>query len=189
MRKSILYFLLISLFSCSPNLQESKLVLDVENPSLKLINGTLFYNENPFYGKITQFNSVNKTYDLAEYIAGKKEGEEVKTYENGSVAEQRFYTKGLKTGVHKAWWQNGQQKFELHFNDKGEYNGSVKEWYKNGQQFKDFNYKNGKEAGPQRMWQSNGKIRANFVTKNGERFGLIGLKKCYSVNTKNEEFK
>ena len=51
----------------------------------------------------------------------------------------------------------------------------------------DFNYVDGKEEGSQKMWQINGKIRANYHVKNGERFGLIGLKKCYTVNTKDED--
>ena len=189
MKRKIIYICLLSLFSCATNLQENTLVIESSNSDLKLINGVLLYKNKTFSGTITQFNEVNKTHNSAKYFNGKKEGEELKKYENGSVAEQRFYTKGSKSGIHKSWWQNGQQKFEYHFNSKGEYNGNVKEWYPNGQVYRDFNYIRGKEAGSQRMWQPNGKIRANYVTKNGERFGLIGLKKCYSVNTKNEEFK
>ena len=34
------------------------------------------------------------------------------------------------------------------------------------------------------MWKVNGKIRANFFTIKGERHGLIGLKNCVSVITK-----
>ena len=83
---------------------------------------------------------------------------------------------------HLGWWEDGTPKFEYHFNTKGAYEGKRKEWYKNGQLVRDFNYVSGKEVGSQRMWAKNGKIRANYEVKNGERFGLIGLKKCYTVN-------
>ena len=65
----------------------------------------------------------------------------------------------------------------------------MEEWYRNGQKAKEFHFTNGKEEGSQKMWESNGKLRANFITKNGERYGLIGLKKCYSVDIHKETYK
>ena len=51
-----------------------------------------------------------------------------------------------------------------------------------------FNYINGKEAGKQLLLKSNGNIKANYEVVNGERFGLIGLKKCYTVTKINDAF-
>jgi antitoxin component YwqK of YwqJK toxin-antitoxin module len=147
----------------------------------------LYYNDIPFNGLLKTFDEVNQTNDKAEYVDGKKEGEEKKWFLNDSLAEIRFYDKGLKIGVHKAWWENRQQKFELPFNYEGVYNGTVKEWYDNGQLVKEFNYDNGNESGTQKMWQSNGNIRANYTVINGERFGLIGLKKCSTVKINDEK--
>ncbi|MCF2875037.1 MULTISPECIES: toxin-antitoxin system YwqK family antitoxin [unclassified Tenacibaculum] len=189
MKKLFFIWLCVSFFSCGENPEKIALKIQYPNNNIELKNGVLFYKGVPFSGTIISYNEVNKTNDSAQYLNGKKEGEELKKYLNGSLAEQRFYEKGLKSGIHKAWWENGNQKFIYHFNTKGEYNGNVKIWYKNGQLYKDFNYKEGKESGSQKMWQGDGKLRANFVTKNGERFGLIGLKKCYSVNVKDESFK
>jgi antitoxin component YwqK of YwqJK toxin-antitoxin module len=53
----------------------------------------------------------------------------------------------------------------------------------------DFNYKNGKETGSQRLWKPDGSIKANYEVVNGERFGLIGLKKCYTVTVDKNEIK
>ena len=103
------------------------------------------------------------------------------------LAEERQYKQGLKVGRHRGFWRDGSLKFEYNYNDKGMYHGSFKEWYRNGQQLREFNYIEGKENGAQKMWLMNGNIRANYVVKDGERYGLIGLKKCYTVNAKDEK--
>jgi antitoxin component YwqK of YwqJK toxin-antitoxin module len=158
-----------------------------ENKQLKLNNGVLFYNNTPFNGTLKSFNHVNKTKNTVSYLNGKKEGAERKIFLNDSLAEIRFYKKGLKVGVHKGWTRKGQQMFEYPYSKNGVYHGAIKEWYDNGQLVRVFNYVNGKEAGSQKMWLSNGNIRANYTVVNGERFGLIGLKKCYSVKTNDEK--
>jgi antitoxin component YwqK of YwqJK toxin-antitoxin module len=150
---------------------------------LELKNGVLFYNNTPFDGILLEFDQINGTNNESNYVGGKKEGIERKVYTNNMLAEERMYDKGLKIGIHKGWYKDGSVKFEYHYGN-GMYDGSFKEWYQNGIPLKDFNYKKGKEYGSQKMWLSNGKIRANYVVKNGERFGLIGLKKCYSVTKK-----
>lgn len=171
-----------SFLSCIDS-NNSHLVLFEENKNLELINGVLYYNTIPFNGTLKSFNSVNQTNNLVNYLDGKKSGKELKMFLNNSISEIRYYKQGIKTGIHKAWRTNGKQKFEYPYNDEGKYHGTLKEWYPNGQLVKEFNYMNGKESGTQKMWQSNSNIRANYTVINGERFGLIGLKKCYSINT------
>jgi len=145
------------------------------------------YKDVPFDGFLKSYYDSKKTKSKAHYNQGKKEGLETILHQNDSVASKRFYTKGVKTGIHKAWWENGNPKFVYHFNDKGEYNGNVKEWYTSGTLYKDFNYMNGKESGSQKLWYQTGKIKANYEVVNGERFGLIGLKKCYQVTVGSDE--
>lgn len=185
--KKIGYILFyICIFSCN-KIEEKQLILFAENTHLITKNGVLFYNDLPYNGIIKTFDEVNQTNNTAHYLNGKKDGEERKFFQNESLAEIRFYKTGKKIGTHKSWFENGQQKFEYPYSKKGFYNGTLKEWYANGQQVKEFNYVEGKESGTQKMWLSNGNIRANYTVINGERFGLIGLKKCYSVNTTNEK--
>ncbi|WP_422091844.1 toxin-antitoxin system YwqK family antitoxin [Tenacibaculum ovolyticum] len=159
------------------------------NTGFKLKNGILFFNEKQYSGTVEEYYSKGKLKSTATYYQGKKNGFFNGWYMDGSKWFKRFYTNGLKSGVHEGWFDNGKPMFEYHFNTKGLYNGKVTEWYKNGNLLKEFHFKEGKEDGSQKMWQQNGKIKANFVTKEGERFGLIGLKKCYTINTVNEEFK
>ncbi len=158
--------------------------------SLKLENGILLYNNSIFSGCIEgYYENSEKLKSKANYKLGKKHGLETFWYQNDSVATKRLYTNGLKTGTHKAWWPAGNSKFVYHFNEKGEYHGSIKEWYKTGQIFREFNYIHGKEVGSQRLWYQNKKIKANYEVVNGERFGLIGLKKCYTVTLNSDEVK
>ena len=77
-----------------------------------MVNGILMYGETPLNGLVEAHFDSGKINFKTNYAEGRKEG--------------------LKTGIHKAWWQNGKPKFVYHFNDKGEYNGNVKEWYASG---------------------------------------------------------
>lgn len=164
-----------------------QLILLAENKQISTQNGVLYYNNAPFSGTLKTFDDVNQTNNVARYLNGKKDGEELKLFKNEALAEMRFYKKGEKVGVHKSWFENGQQKFEYPYSQKGVYQGTLKEWFRNGQLVREFNYAKGKESGTQKMWLSNGNIRANYTVIDGERFGLIGLKKCYSVKTNDEK--
>ncbi len=172
--------------SCHKKEVLEAVVVKSDDKELQLVNGTLVHKDVPFTGTLYHYDALNKTDNETQYVSGKKEGVEIKKYSDQTLAEERHYKQGLKVGIHKGYWQNGDKKFEYHYK-KGVYDGSFKEWYSNGQLVKDFHYRNGKEDGAQKMWRSDGKIRANYVVKNGERFGLIGLKKCYTVTAENEE--
>lgn len=173
------------LFLCSCGTEE--LVVDKTAAELELKNGVLYYQNSPLDGVLVS------TYDDAsykmklQYVAGRKDGFEKQWHSNGQLSQSRMYSQGIKIGNHLGWWEDGSQKFDYHYNEEGAYHGSRKEWYNNGQLIRDFNYVNGKEIGSQRMWTDIGKIRANYEVKNGERFGLIGLKKCYTVKTDSNE--
>ncbi|GAA3598339.1 hypothetical protein GCM10022396_14490 [Flavivirga amylovorans] len=159
------------------------------NKDLELINGIVFFNKVPLIGNIVSHYEDHKVKSDIQYAQGKKHGYEKHWYEDGSKKIERYYFEGFKTALHKGWWEDGKLKFEYYFNKQGEYNGRVKEWYKTGQLFRDFNYLEGKEVGSQRLWKIDGTIKANYKVVHGERFGLIGLKKCYTVTTNSDEIK
>ncbi len=183
LRSLLIFFTIIWLTSCV----HEELVVDSKNSALELVNGVLHYQNSPFDGLlVSKYDNVSLKMEL-QYVNGRKDGYEKQWYLNGQLAQSRLYSKGIKVGNHLGWWDHGTKKFDYNFNDIGEYEGNRKEWYKNGQLVRDFNYSKGKELGSQRMWTESGKIRANYEVKNGERFGLIGLKKCYTVNTNSNE--
>ncbi len=179
------YIIFLSvLYACSS--QGSKQIVDASSAYLELDNGVLLYRDRPFTGNLQTYYSDHKLKSDIEYHHGKKEGYEHHWFEDGSKSVERFYTKGYKSGMHKGWWNDSTLKFQYYFNEKGEYNGVVKEWYNTGSLLKVFNYVDGKEVGRQRLWKIEGTIKANYEVVNGERFGLVGLKKCYTV-TRNSD--
>lgn len=171
--------------SCQQN--ESALIIYSSDTEIELKNGILFFNNSPFTGNLVAKYENGKLKSDTQYLAGRKHGYEKHYYTNEALSVERFYTKGVKTGTHKGLWKDATPKFEYHFNEKGEYDGIVKEWYKTGQLYRFFNYENGKELGSQRLWKLDGNIKANYEVVNGERFGLIGLKKCYTVTVDSDE--
>ncbi|WP_242157736.1 toxin-antitoxin system YwqK family antitoxin [Aestuariivivens sediminis] len=172
-------------FSCRDNTSLS--YVDASNGGLKLENGVLFYHKKPYTGHlVSKYLDESPKSDI-EYKDGRKIGFERHWYSDGRLSEERHYTKGIKTGIHKSWWKDGRPKFEYHFNEKGEFHGVVKEWYKSGRLYRYFNYTRGQEDGPQHLWKSDGTIKANYHVVHGERFGLIGLKKCYTVKGGQDE--
>ena len=179
--------ILVIVFTACKN--NNKLTLESSNDRLVTVNGILQYNKALFTGRLVSYYNEKKLKTEIFFTDGKKNGTEKHWFENGSLAIERFYENGFKVGLHKAWWENGNPKFEYHFNDKGEFHGDLKEWYQTGAILKDFNYKNGKEFGSQRLWKLNGSIKANYEVVSGDRFGLIGLKKCYKVTSDSNEVK
>jgi len=181
-------FILLSIWligACSP--KPGPVSKDASSKELSLRNGILYDGIEPFTGHLFNKYPSGKKRSEISYVNGRKDGFERQWYEDGSMAVERFYSEGTKIGLHRSWWENGQTKFEYHFNDAGEYNGEVVEWYASGQIYKAFHFVDGKEAGSQRLWREDGRIKANYEVVSGERFGLIGLKKCYTVNENSNE--
>ncbi|WP_394971358.1 toxin-antitoxin system YwqK family antitoxin [uncultured Croceitalea sp.] len=181
----ILLLILISLQSC----QRQDLEVNRSDPALHLKNGVLHYQGKPFNGTLFAKHDFDTYKMKIAYKDGRKDGLEQQWYLNGEIAQFRTYHKGVKVGNHLGWWPNGTPKFAYTFNDEGAYHGKREEWYKNGQLVLSFNYVDGKEQGRQRMWNDTGKIKANYDVVGNERFGLIGLKKCYTLNINSNEIK
>jgi len=161
--------------------------INASNEDLVLVNGVLELNSIPFTGRLmTSFSNGTLKSEIF-YTDGKKNGFEKHWFENGVLAQERYYVEGFKSGIHKAWWDAQTPKFIYHFNNQGQFDGEVKEWSSSGLLYLSFNYEKGKEVGRQRLWNTDGSIKANYEVVNGERFGLIGLKKCYTVTVGSDE--
>ena len=165
------------LYACQTKVHK----LNINDQDLALTNAIMLYEEKPYSGTLFSKTDTLITYQ-ANYLHGIKHGKEQKYFYNGNLAEERFYTKGKKTGTHRAWWDNNQLKLEQHFDSIGQPKGSHREWYRNGQLSKEFNYRNGQEDGMQKSWDIKGELSANYVVIQGERFGFIGSKNCNPFN-------
>lgn len=178
--------MLLVFVSCK---QQDAMVISVSNENLILNNGVLEFKSKPYTGMLVSQFSDGSLQSEVFYENGLKNGKENQWFLDSKLAVERTYNNGVKVGIHKAWWENGIPKFEYHFNDFGEFHGNVKEWYVTGVLYRDFNYENGQESGRQRLWKPDGNIKSNYEVLSGERFGLIGLKTCFTVTTNSDEIK
>ena len=151
----------------------------------ELRNGVLFLNNKPFKGILLSYHENGIKKSEIRYENGMKNGTEKNWYTNGNLKMDRSYLNGIKIGIHKGWWKNKKLKYRYEFDNKGRYDGNVEEWYENGQKLKKFNFTMGRENGKQMLWDLNGNVKANYEVINGERYGLIGLKKCFTVAQNN----
>lgn len=142
--------------------------------------GVLLYENKPFSGIQYLLFANQDTTKVVTYIEGKEQGWSKIWYQNGRLAEERYYEKGKKENIHRAWWPDGKLRFEYHFKND-EHHGQQKDWFPNGKLAEVFNYLNGNEEGRQQMWFDDGSLKANYVIKKGRRFGLPGIKNCISV--------
>jgi len=152
-------------------------------------NGIVSKNGNLFSGELIKKYENGTIQSKAYYTRGKLNGIFESWYLDGTLFENRMYTNGVKTGRHKGWWSNSKPKFSYNFNAKGQYEGELLEWSESGKRFKIMNFENGKEAGHQRIWDDKGNIKCNYTAINGDRFGLVNMKNCYSVDNENSEIK
>jgi antitoxin component YwqK of YwqJK toxin-antitoxin module len=172
----------LMLTACQKVTKTNSLVIKVEvnATAFSLKQGVLLYENNPFSGVQYLLFANQDTAKASTYIAGKEQGWSKIWYEDGRLAEERYYEKGKKENTHRSWWPDGKIRFEYHFKN-GEHHGQQKDWFPDGKLAEVFNYVNGHEEGQQQMWFNDGSLKANYVIKEGRRYGLPGVKSCISV--------
>ena len=181
LRKILLAFFLLS--SCnvqdSPKIKLHIFSITVSDTALHLINGELFYENQPFNGELKELWPNQKIKSLERYSNGKQQDLSETFYPNGDRESTRWYSKGEKDSVHMGWWENGNKKYEYHFS-KGLYNGMFTEWYQSGKMIQQVMYANGKDLYG-KGWRENGKLYMNFVMKDGRRYGMNNSNLCYGL--------
>lgn len=98
-------------------------------------------------------------------------------YSDGRIAESRQFTHGVKTGVHRGWWNSGMPQFECRYVD-GRSEGNCREWYANGRLAMVHRLKDGMETGLQQGWSASGAPQFSYEMRNGRRYGLLGALSC-----------
>lgn len=176
---------LLLLYSCSTSTLESYVWENGKDFNIE--NGIIFKQGKLFSGELIKKYENGAIHSRSEYVDGQLNGIFQSWHINGNLIEFREYTKGVKTGIHKGWWSNSKPKFVYNFNNQGQYEGELLEWTKLGGTYKIMNFNSGKEVGHQRIWDEDGNIKCNYTAINGDRFGLVNMKNCYSVNNENGE--
>tara|TARA_B100000519_G_C14191958_1_gene413557 strand:+ start:106 stop:1107 length:1002 start_codon:yes stop_codon:yes gene_type:complete len=120
-------------------------------------------------------NGKIEFYDNKQLKYIKKNGLEIKWYENGQRSDYRINIYGYKEGKWTNWYENGQKKCEREYKNSGLV-GPYNEWYKNGQiktsgkyEYDLFNYKIGLFT----SWYENGKKESEERYKNNKKNGIF----------------
>lgn len=161
--------------------QQKDICVDADSTHSYIIEGKLHIHGMAFSGMLfRKYENSSDTEFVSHYTNGLEDGEWKKFYPGNKLREQRFFDHGMKVGVMRSWWENGQLQMLYHF-AQDEYEGSCSEWNPQGVLVRELNYHRGHEEGSQRQWYDNGTVRSNYVVKNGRRFGLLGTKNCVNV--------
>jgi antitoxin component YwqK of YwqJK toxin-antitoxin module len=172
---------LLFLFSaCSDKNTIPEMYTLISTTGILVKNEVAILNGKKYSGYVYQLKNKDTVF-ISGYLKGRLEGVSKKWYPNNFLKEIRHYTKGEKNGKQVSFWENGNKKFEF-IAKKDAYEGELKEWTVDGKLFHLANFKNGQEAGTQKLWYADGKIRANYVIINGKRYGLLGTKNCVNVS-------
>jgi len=154
--------------------------IHVKNADVQTSGGITRISGKAFSGDLFLLFESSDTQYIRSYENGKPHGPWTEWYEAGKIREQRFFNRGQKVGIHRAWWPNGENKWEYAF-ENGVNQGRHTTWNSEGQLISEMNYDEGQEEGRQVVFYDNGSIKSNYVIKNGRRYGLLGTKNCINV--------
>jgi len=178
MKRLFLYILtFFVLVACHSEFNQ---VVDYKDLSRSFKNGYMQYQKLNFTGTAIDSIPSQKLKEF-NYVDGLKHGLCKKWYANGQLNYEAFYKNGRKEGLTKVWYKNGQLQRECVYR-KGVEHGKIKIWYPTGELQKELNYHLGLEQGLQKAWRKNGKLYANYEAINGRFFGLRGSNMCYQVS-------
>ena len=173
----LLFCFIFVFFNC----EEPKKPFSLDSSKIDLTKSVVLYQGVPYSGKVYRFYPGGlDTLWVQSYKDGLKNGVWKKYFFNGEVKEERRFRKGKKEGDYVGYYSGGNKNFIFKFQN-GEYNGTNKVWTKEGLLIEEANFKNGYEHGVQKTWYLNGKIKSNYIIKNKRRYGLLGTKSCVNV--------
>ena len=177
MRRLLVFVLIVTLFgSCmesDSNENSSLTVYEVEFTGQTIEEGSeesklITIDENGFvYFKNQLFNGTKRVYYPDAEISNQN-----KTGESRILEYEISYKGGIKDGLSKSWYTNGQLFVETNFKD-GKHEGLYRSWDFNGQLSLETNYKSGEEDGVFKKWFLNGQLKEQGINKNGMAEGLF----------------
>ena len=108
----------------------------------------------------------NKHGDIGYFENGLREGLHKEWFRNGNLKDEINFKSGLKHGEFRYWDDKGQLLKEGHYvNDS--LDGFIKEWYHNGNIKLEVHYKNGKMHGLRTEWYKSGHKWSEQQMENG----------------------
>jgi antitoxin component YwqK of YwqJK toxin-antitoxin module len=119
-------------------------------------------------GKWKFYSSMEKDYLLSEeeYTGNLKNGQSVKFYPGGAIAEKISYVNGAKQGEWLQYYPDGTLNLKTNYtNDK--LNGSFDVWFANGKPEIKGNYRNDRKNGHWMIYREDGTVRYEIDYVNG----------------------
>lgn len=169
-------FMLVTLFSCAEeSVSVTKPALKPTKPTasgcipiqeISYSNGTAFYLEMPFSGKICSYHSNGELHTLTSYHDGAKSRLWEIYFANGQKEKSGFTRKGSDDGTYREWYANGKLKYEYHY-DLGKKVGIWKSWYENGTRYTERHFENDALNGKVLVWDESGKLAKEYDYVNG----------------------
>jgi antitoxin component YwqK of YwqJK toxin-antitoxin module len=120
--------------------------------------------EQPYSGWVKVYHEGGQIHALGQCKDGKKNGVEVRWYENGNKQWQRQWKDDQREGLWTGWYENGNKEGEVNLKN-GKVDGLKAEWYENGNKKSEETYKEGKKDRFE-SWYENGNKRATSTFKN-----------------------
>jgi antitoxin component YwqK of YwqJK toxin-antitoxin module len=120
--------------------------------------------EQPYSGWVKVYHEGGQIHALGQCKDGKKNGVEVRWYENGNKQWQRQWKDDQREGLWTGWYENGNKEGEANLKN-GKVDGLKAEWYENGNKKSEETYKEGKKDRFD-SWYENGNKRATSTFKN-----------------------
>lgn len=130
---------------------------------LAFINFHSFYSQNRY-----EEDLVVMDHDTMFY---KKDMQKLTGLVYNKHGDVGIFNQGLREGLHKEWFRNGNLKDEITFKN-GKKNGEFRYWDDKGQLLKDGYYKNDSLDGFIREWYHNGNIKLEVHYISGKMHGL-----------------
>ncbi|TGM03170.1 hypothetical protein EHQ76_10145 [Leptospira barantonii] len=155
--------------------------IDQTDPNLIEYQDRVFYKRKPFTGFLkNEIPALGET-QTTQFKNGFADGEFISKNREGFVLEKRFFKKGLKEGIHRSWFPNGNNRMYSEFRS-GKYINDRWEWHDNN---KPYLYEKFDENGKlivAKKWNRHGQIYMNTVIAvDGSSIGLPGSKICEPI--------
>jgi antitoxin component YwqK of YwqJK toxin-antitoxin module len=123
-------------------------------------------------GKYTCHYENGQIKEQGRYIHGQLFGLRRLYYKNGQKSFEE--THGVKGLTHQiSWYENGNKKADLSFNENGLADGIQTEWYDNGNLQSKTSIKNGAADGKHQQWYSDGKQNWDAVISQNKWDGIV----------------
>ena len=155
--------------------------ISMEQMDLDKKTGLYKYRDIPFTGIAIRKNNNNNVIESMSLISGKRNGLHSKWFDSGVLSFEVQYTNGLRDGISKTWWVNGNLRSQYSY-EKDALQGKQFQYYQSGLPFKELTFVKGKEDGMQKSWRENGKLYNNYEAKNGRIFGLKRADLCFQLD-------